>query len=203
MKYTDIPLDNIQLNLSKNRLQPAYWEKVNAYAFDNMLQPTLAQTTQYKDNFVIGDDLYSVKNKQLYKNGTLFHDFSNEELTFTYEFDGHKKGEYRLGTDNNLYYNDSIVLQDIDYKSTSLWANNTNAVLLSAKGLYWFTRSTYKRVDIPDFNFQNCIQVNASDGTIYLVEPESTAEPEILSVTVYVKVLSEVSGVKKISMPST
>ena len=203
MKYTDIPLDNIQLNLSKNRLQPAYWEKVNAYAFDNMLQPTLAQTTQYKDNFVIGDDLYSVKNKQLYKNGTLFHDFSNEELTFTYEFDGHKKGEYRLGTDNNLYYNGTIVLQDIDYKSTSLWANNTNAVLLSAKGLYWFTRSTYKRVDIPDFNFQNCIQVNASDGTIYLVEPESTAEPEILSVTVYVKVLSEVSGVKKISMPST
>ena len=203
MKYTDIPLDNIQLNLSKNRLQPAYWENVNAYAFDNMLQPTLAQTTQYKDNFVIGDDLYSVKNKQLYKNGTLFHDFSNEELTFTYEFDGHKKGEYRLGTDNNLYYNGTIVLQDIDYKSTSLWANNTNAVLLSAKGLYWFTRSTYKRVDIPDFNFQNCIQVNASDGTIYLVEPESTAEPEILSVTVYVKVLSEVSGVKKISMPST
>ena len=102
MKYTDIPLDNIQLNLSKNRLQPAYWEKVNAYAFDNMLQPTLAQTTQYKNNFVIGDDLYSVKNKQLYKNSTLFHDFSNEELTFTYEFDGHKKGEYRLGAASNL-----------------------------------------------------------------------------------------------------
>ena len=187
MKYTGIPLDNIQLNLSKNRLQPAYWEKVNAYAFDNMLQPTLAQTTQYKDNFVIGDDLYSVKNKQLYKNGTLFHDFSNEELTRTEEFDGHKKGNYRLGTDNNLYYNDSIVLHDIDYKSTSLWANNTHAVLLSAKGLYWFTGATNKRVDIPDFNFQNCIQVNTSDGNIYLVEPESTAEPEILSVTVYVK----------------
>ena len=65
MKYTDLPLDNIQLNLSKNRLQPAYWENINAYAADNMLQPTLAQTTQYKDNFVIGDDLYSVKNKQL------------------------------------------------------------------------------------------------------------------------------------------
>ena len=203
MKYTDIPLDNIQLNLSKNRLQPAYWEKVNAYAFDNMLQPTQTQTTQYKDNFVIGDDLYSVKYKQLYKNGTLFHDFSEEELTFTYEFDGHKKGEYRLGTDNNLYYNGSIVLQDIDYKSTSLWSNNKSAVLLSAKGLYWFTGPRYKLVSIPDFNFQNCIQVNASDGTIYLVEPESTAEPEILSVTVYVKVLSEISGVNKISMPSS
>lgn len=203
MKYTDLPLDNIQLNLSKNRLQPAYWENINAYAFDNMLQPTLAQTTQYKDNFVIGDDLYSVKDKQLYKNGVLFHDFSNEELTLTEEFDGHKKGNYRLGTDNNLYYNNTIVLHDIDYKSTSLWANNTHAVILSAKGLYWFTGATNKRVDIPDFNFQNCIQVNASDGNIYLVEPESTAEPDILSVTVYVKVLSEVSGVKKISMPST
>lgn len=203
MKYTDLPLDNIQLNLSKNRLQPAYWEKVNAYAFDNMLQPTLAQTTQYKNNFVIGDDLYSVKNKQLYKNGALFHDFSNEELTLTEEIDGHKKGKYRLGTDNNLYYNGDVVLHDIDYKSTSLWANNTHAVILSAKGLYWFTGATNKRVDIPDFNFQNCIQVNASDGTIYLVEPESTAEPEILSVTVYVKVLSEVSGIKKISMPSS
>lgn len=203
MKYTNLPLDNIQLNLSKNRLQPAYWENVNAYAFDNMLQPTLAQTTQYKDNFVIGDDLYSVKDKQLYKNGTLFHDFSNEELTLTEEFDGHKKGNYKLGTDNNLYYNGDIVLHDIDYKSTSLWANNTHAVILSAKGLYWFTGATNKRVDIPDFNFQNCIQVNASDGTIYLVEPESTAESEILSVTVYVKVLSEISGVKKISMPST
>lgn len=203
MKYTDLPLDNIQLNLSKNRLQPAYWENINAYAADNMLQPTLTQTTQYKDNFVIGDDLYSVKNKQLYKNGALFHDFSGEELTLTKEFDGHKKGNYRLSTDNNLYYNGSIVLHDIDYKSSSLWANNTHAVLLSAKGLYWFTGATNKRVDIPDFNFQNCIQVNASDGTIYLVEPESTAEPEILSVTVYVKVLSEVSGVKKISMPST
>ena len=203
MKYTDLPLDNIQLNLSKNRLQPAYWENINAYAFDNMLQPTLAQTTQYKDNFVIGDDLYSVKNKQLYKNGALFHDFSNEELTLTEEFDGWKKGNYRLGTDNNLYYKDYVVLHDVDYKSTSLWANNTHAVLLSAKGLYWFTGATNKRVDIPDFNFQNCIQVNSSDGNIYLVEPESTAEPEILSVTVYVKVLSEVSGVKKISMPST
>ena len=203
MKYTDLPLDNIQLNLSKNRLQPAYWENINAYAFDNMLQPTLAQTTQYKDNFVIGDDLYSIKNKQLYKNGALFHDFSNEELTLTEEFDGWKKGNYRLGTDNNLYYKDYVVLHDVDYKSTSLWANNTHAVLLSAKGLYWFTGATNKRVDIPDFNFQNCIQVNSSDGNIYLVEPESTAEPEILSVTVYVKVLSEVSGVKKISMPST
>ena len=203
MKYTDLPLDNIQLNLSKNRLQPAYWENINAYAFDNMLQPTLAQTTQYKDNFVIGDDLYSIKNKQLYKNDTLFHDFSNEELTLTEEFDGWKKGNYRLGTDNNLYYKDYVVLHDVDYKSTSLWANNTHAVLLSAKGLYWFTGATNKRVDIPDFNFQNCIQVNSSDGNIYLVEPESTAEPEILSVTVYVKVLSEVSGVKKISMPST
>ena len=203
MKYTDLPLDNIQLNLSKNRLQPAYWENINAYAFDNMLQPTLAQTTQYKDNFVIGDDLYSIKNKQLYKNGTLFHDFSNEELTLTEEFDGWKKGNYRLGTDNNLYYKDYVVLHDVDYKSTSLWANNTHAVLLSAKGLYWFTGATNKRVDIPDFNFQNCIQVNSSDGNIYLVEPESTAEPEILSVTVYVKVLSEVSGIKKISMPST
>ena len=203
MKYTDLPLDNIQLNLSKNRLQPAYWENINAYAADNMLQPTLTQTTQYKDNFVIGDDLYSVKNKQLYKNGALFHDFSGEELTLTEEFDGWKKGNYRLGTDNNLYYKDYVVLHDVDYKSTSLWANNTHAVLLSAKGLYWFTGSTNKRVDIPDFNFQNCIQVNSSDGNIYLVEPESTAEPEILSVTVYVKVLSEVSGVKKISMPST
>lgn len=203
MKYTDLPLDNIQLNLSKNRLQPAYWENINAYAADSMLQPTLTQTTQYKDNFVIGDDLYSVKNKQLYRYGYLFHDFSGEELTLTEEIDGHKKGSYRLGTDNNLYYNGTIVLQDIDYKSTSLWANNTHAVLLSAKGLYWFTGATNKRADIPDFNFQNCIQVNTSDGNIYLVEPESTAEPEILSVTVYVKVLSEISGIKKISMPST
>ena len=148
MKYTDLPLDNIQLNLSKNRLQPAYWENINAYAADNMLQPTLTQTTQYKDNFVIGDDLYSVKNKQLYKNGALFHDFSGEELTFTEELDGHKKGSYRLGTDNNLYYNNAVILHDIDYKSTSLWANNTHAVLLSAKGLYWFTGATNKRVDI-------------------------------------------------------
>lgn len=203
MKYTDLPLDNIQLNLSKNRLQPAYWENVNAYAFDNMLQPTLAHTTQYKNNFVIGDDLYSVKNKQLYKNGALFHDFSNEELTLTEEFDGHKKGKYRLGTDNNLYYNGDIVLHDIDYKSTTLWANNTDAVLLSAKGLYWFTGATSKRVDIPEFNFQNCVQVNASDGSIYLVEAESSATYDILSVTVYVKVLSEISGVNNISMPST
>lgn len=203
MKYTDLPLDNIQLNLSKNRLQPAYWENINAYAADSMLQPTLAQTTQYKNNFVIGDDLYSVKYKQLYKNGSLFHDFSDEELTFTEEFDGWKKGIYRLGTDNNLYYNNNIVLHDIDYKSTTLWANNTNAVLLSAKGLYWFTGSTSKRVDIPEFNFQNCVQVNASDGSIYLVEAESSATYDILSVTVYVKVLSEISGVKNISMPST
>lgn len=202
MKYTDLPLDNIQLNLSKNRLQPAYWENINAYAADSMLQPTLAQTTQYKNNFVIGDDLYSVKNKQLYKNGSLFHDFSGEELTFTEEFDGHKKGKYRLGTDNNLYYNGDIVLHDIDYKSTTLWANNTDAVLLSAKGLYWFTGATSKRVDIPEFNFQNCVQVNASDGSIYLVEAESSATYDILSVTVYVKVLSEISGVKNISMPS-
>ena len=202
MKYTDLPLDNIQLNLSKNRLQPAYWENINAYAADSMLQPTLAQTTQYKNNFVIGDDLYSVKYKQLYKNGSLFHDFSDEELTFTEEFDGWKKGIYRLGTDNNLYYNNNIVLHDIDYKSTTLWANNTNAVLLSAKGLYWFTGSTSKRVDIPEFNFQNCVQVNASDGSIYLVEAESSATYDILSVTVYVKVLSEISGVKNISMPS-
>lgn len=202
MKYTDLPLDNIQLNLSKNRLQPAYWENVNAYAFDNMLQPTLAHTTQYKNNFVIGDDLYSVKYKQLYKNGALFHDFSGEELTLTEELDGHKKGKYRLGTDNNLYYNGDIVLHDIDYKSTTLWANNTNAVLLSAKGLYWFTGATSKRVDIPGFNFQNCVQVNASDGSIYLVEAESSATYDILSVTVYVKVLSEISGVKNISMPS-
>lgn len=202
MKYTDLPLDNIQLNLSKNRLQPAYWENINAYAADSMLQPTLAQTTQYKNNFVIGDDLYSVKNKQLYKNGSLFHDFSGEELTLTEEFDGHKKGKYRLGTDNNLYYNGDIVLHDIDYKSTTLWANNTDAVLLSAKGLYWFTGATSKRVDIPEFNFQNCVQVNASDGSIYLVEAESSATYDILSVTVYVKVLSEISGVKNISMPS-
>ena len=201
MKYTDIPLDNIQLNLSKNRLQPAYWQDINAYAFDSMLQPTSAQKTNYSNNFVIGDDLYSVKNKQLYKNYNLFHDFSDEELIHTEEIDGHKKGTYRLGTDNVLYYNGNAILSDIDYKSSTLWSNNNAGFLLSSKGLYFLDKAEATLKDIPDFNFQNCVQVDSSDG-IYLVENKSTSTVELLSVSVFVRVLSS-SGVENISLPST
>ena len=173
MKYTDLPLDNIQLNLSKNRLQPAYWENINAYAADNMLQPTLTQTTQYKDNFVIGDDLYSVKNKQLYKNGALFHDFSGEELTFTEEFDGWKRNFFYLTLDGKFIYYNTVLLSGLDYDSTTMWTAGKNAIILTADGIYSVKNGSIgERQDIPEFDFSNCVQINKDNG-IYLFEGEA------------------------------
>lgn len=173
MKYTEIPITDVQLNLSKNQLQPAYWKDVNAYAFDNMLQPVSKTDVKYKNNFVIEDSLYSIDNKSIYKNGILLHSYDDEYLSNTTEYAGYKKGNYRLGTDNNFYYNSTAVLS-VDYEGSALWVHNSKdaAILLCTSGLYYFEGITFTRYDIPEFDFDECVQVDDTDN-ICLFENKS------------------------------
>lgn len=202
MKYTDIPLDNISLNLSKNQLQPSYWKDMNAYAFDNMVQPISKTDIGYKNNFVMGDDLYSIDGKKLYKNNKLLHDYTNEYLTKTIEYTGYKKGNYKLGTDDNFYYKDTALLS-VDYDSSSLWVHSSKdyAILLCSEGLYYFTGITFTRYNIPSFEFDDAVQVDYDSG-IFLFESDSKGTDDILTVSSYVNKLSS-GSVVQFALPST
>ena len=170
MKYTDIPLDNISLNLSKNQLQPSYWKDMNAYAFDSMVQPISKTDIGYKNNFVLGDDLYSIDGKKLYKNNKLLHDYTNDYLTKTTEYSGYKKGNYKLGTDDNFYYKDTALLS-VDYDSSSLWVHSSKdyAILLTISRLYFFDGIEMTSMSIPEFEFKNCVQIDDTNS-VWLVE---------------------------------
>lgn len=202
MKYTDIPLDNISLNLSKNQLQPAYWKDMNAYAFDSMVQPISKTDISYKNNFVMGGDLYSVDGKKLYKNNKLLHDYTNDYLAKTTEYSGYKKGNYRLGTDDNFYYKGTALLS-VDYDSSSLWVHSSKdyAILLCLEGLYYFTGVTFTRYDIPSFDFDDAVQVDYDEG-IFLFESGSSQTDDILAVIPYVNKLTS-GSVVQFTLPSS
>lgn len=204
-KYTDIPITDIQLNLSKNQLQPAYWKDVNAYAFDNMLQPISKVDYGYKQNFAIGDNLYSIDGKKIYRDGVLLKDYTNCYLTNTVETDGYKKGNYTLSTNNKLYYRGTSIL-DADYKSSSLWVHSKldKAILLCSKGLYFISGSSAVAEQIDEFDFANCVQVE-TDTDLCLFESTSSWENKILSTYVYVNYITTASpnSVLKFTLSST